>query len=360
MMKAPKPKVLVLGSPLDYIDKEYLDQFRADYDLDVSIPEYCLPVNIQTQHTNPVLQILYAKDRAETKSKLLSKVQNDGPFQALVIKMGTIPYEPFDEDLLGSIGPECKLIVSASAGYNEFDVNWMTSAGIWFCNTVNAVSEATADMALFLILATVRNTSVAEKQARNGEWKQGLTPSRDPVGKVLGLVGMGAIGRYVALKARVFNMKVVYFQRHRLSEDEEGKYAATYCETLRELLEKSDVVSLHVPLNAQTEGMISTEQFGWMKDGSFLVNTARGAVVDENAMISALESGKLTRAGLDVYPNEPHINEYLRQSDKVVLQPHMGGLTESAFAKSQLECLENIRAYFEKGTPNSPVNHPRR
>ena len=274
--------------------------------------------------------------------------------------MGTIPYEPFDEDLLGSLGPACTLIVSASAGYNEFDVAWMTSAGIWFCNTVDAVSEATADMALFLILATVRNTSVAERQARSGEWKAGLTPSRDPAGKVLGLVGMGAIGKYVALKARVFGMRVLYFQRTRLGGEEEVRYQATYCETLRELLGRSDMVSLHVPLNALTEGMVSTEQFGWMREGSFLINTARGAVVDEGAMIAALESGRLARAGLDVYPNEPHISEWLRQSDKVVLQPHMAGLTESAFAKSQLECLENIRAYFEKGTPNSPVNHPER
>ncbi len=125
-------------------------------------------------------------------------------------------------------------------------------------------------------------------------------------------------------------------------------------------MEKSDVVSLHTPLNTQTEGLIGREQFAWMKDGSLLVNTARGAVVDEQAMIEALESGKVARAGLDVYPDEPNISEYLRKSDKVVLQPHMGGLTESAFAKSQLECLENVRAYFEKGTPNSPVNHPKR
>ena len=274
--------------------------------------------------------------------------------------MGTIRYEPFDEELLGALSPDCKLIVSASAGYNEFDVDWMTAAGIWFCNTVDAVSEATADMAMFLILATVRNTSNAERQARAGEWKAGLTPSRDPVGKVLGLVGMGAIGKFVALKAGLFGMRVVYFQRHRLSESEEERFKATYCGSLRELLERSDVVSLHVPLNAQTEGMISTEQFGWMKEGSFLINTARGAVVDEDAMIGALESGTLARAGLDVYSNEPQISEYLRKSDKVVLQPHMGGLTESAFAKSQLECLENVRACFEKGMPNSPVNHPGR
>ena len=99
---------------------------------------------------------MHAKDRAEVKEKLPDKVAKDGPFEGLVIKMGTIPYEPFDEDLLGGLGPDCRIIVSASAGYNEFDVEWMTKAGMWFCNAVYAVSEATADMALFLTLAVLR------------------------------------------------------------------------------------------------------------------------------------------------------------------------------------------------------------
>ena len=105
--------------------------------------------------------------------------------------------------------------------------------------------------------------------------------------------------------------------------------------------------------------MISHAEFAAMKKRSYLVNTARGAIVDEEALIQALESGEVVRAGLDVFREEPKINEYFMTSDKVVLQPHMGGLTESSFAKSQQECLENLRAYFETGTPNSPVNRPR-
>ena len=118
-------------------------------------------------------------------------------------------------------------MASASAGYNEFDIDWMTRAGIWFCNTVDAVSEATADMALFLILASVRNTTNAERQAREGGWKTGLTPSQDPVGKTLGIVGLGSIGKYLAEKARAFNMHIRYYNRHRLPADEEAKYAQT-------------------------------------------------------------------------------------------------------------------------------------
>jgi lactate dehydrogenase-like 2-hydroxyacid dehydrogenase len=362
-MKASKPKVLILGSDLDFIEKEYFDHFKQDYEVHVSTqistPDYN-SLEFSERQPNYQWQILHAPDRASTKEKLPPKVKQDGPFQALVIKMGTIPYEPYDEDLLHSITPDCEIIVSASAGYNEFDVTWMASAGIYFCNTVDAVSEATADMALFLILATVRNTTNAERQARTGEWKTGLTPSQDTHGKALGIVGMGAIGKYVALKANLFGMKILYFQRTRMSEEEEQKYSAAYSPTLHSLLEQSDIVSIHTPLNPQTEDLISHEQFSHMKNGSFLVNTARGAIVNEEALISALDSGKLARAGLDVFRQEPDINEYFRNSDQVVLQPHMGGLTESAFAKSQLECLENIRAYFEKGIPNSPVNDPNR
>jgi len=136
---------------------------------------------------------------------------------------------------------------------------------------------------------------------------------------------------------------------------EEAKYGATYCKTLHELLASSDVVSLNCPLNENTTGLIGEAEFAAMKDGSFLVNTARGPVVDEKALIAALESGKITRAGLDVFANEPLPDPWFLQSDKVVIQPHLGGLTDSAFQKAERECFENIRAFFTKGKANSPV-----
>lgn len=272
---------------------------------------------------------------------------------------GTIPYEPYDAELLGPLAPACRIIASASAGYNEFALDWMTRHGIYFTNTLSAVSEATADLALFLVLATVRATSLAEHQARCGGWKAGLTPSDDTYGKVLGLVGMGAIGRVVAEKARGFGMRVVYFQRRRVERREEERLGVGWCGTLGELLRTADIVSIHVPLNEGTRDMISTEQFEGMKEGCYLVNTARGAIVNQDALIAALKSGKVRRTGLDVFEDEPRIDAwFVQEREKVVLQPHMGGLTVSAFAKSERECLENIRALFEKGVPNSPVNEP--
>lgn len=153
-------------------------------------------------------------------------------------------------------------------------------------------------------------------------------------------------------------MKIVYHNRSQLSDEEETKYGATYCKTLDELLGRSDVVSLNCPLNAATTGLVGEAQFAAMKDGAFLINTARGAVVDEKALIAALESGKVARAGLDVFVNEPKPDPYFLQSDKVIIQPHLGGLTDVAFQKAERECFENIRALFVKGKPNSPVNTP--
>ncbi|KAF2008881.1 putative 2-hydroxyacid dehydrogenase [Aaosphaeria arxii CBS 175.79] len=329
-----KPRVVCLGEP-KYIGDEYLKEFSNSFNYSV----------------------LPATNRAETQALLPKDIEANGPIAAFIIRMGTPPFEPFDEDLLKSLAPGCRIITSASAGFNEFDVDWMASQGIYFCNTVNAVAEATADMAIFLTLAALRNTTNAEKSARNGIWRKGanLVPTRDPSGLTLGIVGMGSIGKYLAKKALAFNMKIKYYNRRQLSDDEEEKYSATYCSTLHELLGSSDVVSLNCPLNDATTGLIGAAEFAAMKDGVFLVNTARGAVIDEKAFINALESGKVARAGLDVFINEPSPDPYFLKSDKVTIQPHLGGLTDSAFHKAEKECFENIRAFYTTGKPNSPV-----
>jgi lactate dehydrogenase-like 2-hydroxyacid dehydrogenase len=159
----------------------------------------------------------------------------------------------------------------------------------------------------------------------------------------------------MAKKALAFNMKIKYYNRRQLPAEEETKYNATYCATLHELLGTADVVSLNCPLNTETENLIGAAEFAAMKDGVFLVNTARGGVIHEPSFIDALESGKVARAGLDVFVNEPKPDPYFLQSDKVIVQPHLGGLTDAAFMKAERECFENIRALFTKGKPNSPV-----
>ena len=151
-------------------------------------------------------------------------------------------------------------------------------------------------------------------------------------------------------------MKVKYYNRRQLAPDVEAKYSATYCPTLHELLAASDVVSLSCPLNKETTGLIGKDEFAAMKQGTFLVNTARGGVIDEAAFKDALDSHKIERAGLDVFVNEPWgIDPYFLNHERIIVQPHMGGLTDVAFGKSERECFENIKAYFETGVPNSPV-----
>ena len=270
--------------------------------------------------------------------------------------MGRGPYEPFNTEMFGPLTPHCKIIASSSAGYDSFDVDWMTSQGIWFCNSRNAVAEATADMAFFLILAVIRDTTRAERCARDGTWKDPVVPSKDPSGMTLGIVGMGSIGKYLARRAAVFNMKIKYYNRRPLSSEEEATHSATYCPTLHSLLSESDVVSINCPLTPETTNLISTAEFAAMKDGSFIVNTARGPVIDEPAMIEALESGKIARAGLDVFWNEPNINPYFQKSEKVIIQPHVAGLTDLAFQKGERECFENIKALFKTGRPVAPIN----
>lgn len=150
-------------------------------------------------------------------------------------------------------------------------------------------------------------------------------------------------------------MKIRYHNRHRVTPEEE-RLGATYCPTLKELLSTADVISINCPLNKETTNLISKDEFVAMKDGSYFVNTARGDVVDEGALIAALESGKITRAGLDVFHNEPNIDPYFFKSDRVVVQSHMGGVTDVSFQKAEHECFENIRALFRTGRPVAPVN----
>ncbi|GJN72541.1 2-hydroxyacid dehydrogenase [Purpureocillium lilacinum] len=329
-----KPRLVVMGSR-EYAVDDYVADFEKDFEFTV----------------------LDAQNRQEALVKLPELVKKTGPFDALIIRVGTAEFEPFDEALLGPLVPGCRIIASASAGYNEFDVEWMTRQGIWFTNTRSAVAEATADMAVLLTLAVVRDAFRAERGARSGTWKAGIVPSRDPSGMTLGIVGMGSIGKLVAKKAAAFNMRVRYWNRTRLGIDDEAEYNARHCATLHELLAHSDVVSLHCPLTPKTEGLLSRAEFAAMKDGAFLVNTARGALVDEDALIEALESGKIARAGLDVFCDEPDIKEYFRTSDRVVCMPHAGAMTDEAFRRAERECMENLRAWLQTGTPVTPVNH---
>lgn len=303
-------------------------------------------------------QVLNVSNHQEALEKLPLMLEQYGPIDAFIIRMGRPPYRPFDK-IFKLLTPHCKIIASAAAGYDDLFVEWCTEQGIWLCNSVDAVAEATSDMAFFLTLAVIRDTYRGERSLREGNWRGSVVPSRDPWGMTLGIVGMGAIGKCLAKRAVAFNMKIKYYNRRQLSADDEAKYNATYCSSLHALLTESDVISINCPLTKETENLISTKEFAVMKDGAFIVNTARGAIIDETALIEALESGKVTRAGLDVFLNEPDLNEYFKTSDKVIIQPHVAGLTDLAFQRGEKEAFENIKALLKNGAPISPVNVPK-
>ncbi|KAF7563667.1 hypothetical protein G7046_g493 [Stylonectria norvegica] len=333
MSTQPKPKILAVVCA-EYAGKDYIEDFKAEYQLDV----------------------LNAKTREEAKLGIARRLAESGLYLAFMMLFGTRPYEPFDEELLAPLVPDCRLFVSSSAGYNEFDVQWMTKNGMWFCNTRDGVAEATADMTLYLILATLRDTSRAERSARENKWKRGWNPTCDPYGKTIGIVGMGQIGKYVARKVPVFNIKAQYYNRTRLPLEVEKEYNVTYCHSLKDLLQTSDIVSLHCPLNDSTTNLISAKEFAEMRDGTILINTARGPIVNEEALVAALKGGKVLRAGLDVFVDEPNINPWIRNSDLCTIQPHLAGLTDEAWKRSERECFENIRAFHKTGKPLTPVN----
>jgi glyoxylate reductase len=221
-----------------------------------------------------------------------------------------------------------------------------TARNIQVSNVPSVVDDPTADTALFLMLGSLRQFNVALAQAQAGSFHRGLPLSSDPQGKLLGILGMGGIGRALAKRARALGMTVQYHNRNQLSEDlEQGaKYV-----TRDELLSTSDVVSLNLPLNAATKHTISTPEFKSMKPSAVLINTARGPVVDEKALITALESGEIAGAGLDVYENEPQIPAELLRHPRAICLPHIGTLSYETQKEMEAFCLRNIRTGLSTG-----------
>ncbi|GAA5861102.1 hypothetical protein JCM8547_008036 [Rhodosporidiobolus lusitaniae] len=252
----------------------------------------------------------------------------------------------YDEEVLKAL-PEGVKIASNGAGYDFVDVQAATERRIQVANVPTVVDAPTADTALFLLLGAIRQFGRAQANLYSGKWHEGYGLSNDPAGKVLGIVGMGGIGRAFATRARALGMTVVYHNRNQLTPDLED--GATYLSTLDELLRTADVVSLNLPLNAKTKHTMGAEQFKAMKKSAILVNTARGGVVDEQALVEALESGEIAGCGLDVYENEPKVHEGLLKSEKAFLLPHVGTLTVETQREMEATCLRNLSNAMETG-----------
>ncbi|EFY84633.1 glyoxylate reductase [Metarhizium acridum CQMa 102] len=259
-----------------------------------------------------------------------------------------------DDELCDALPKTLKFMCHNGAGYDQVDIPACTAHSIRVSNTPTAVDDATADVTIWLLIGALRNFPVGMSALRAGDWR-GKTPPKlghDPQGKVLGILGMGGIGRNVAAKARAFGMKIRYHNRNRLPADLED--GAEYVPFER-LLAESDVLSLNLPLNPHTRHTISTDQFALMKPGIVIVNTARGAVMDEDALVKALDSGKVASAGLDVYEEEPRIHPGLIGNPNVLLVPHMGTWTVETQTKMEEWTISNVKLALERGALKSIV-----
>lgn len=252
--------------------------------------------------------------------------------------------------------PALKVMSNSAVGFDNVDVAAATRAGVLVCNTPGVLDAAVADLTLGLILCTGRKLVQLDAFARDGRWAQGAAPlAIDIAGKTLGLLGMGRIGRMVAQRAQAFGMRMVYHKRNRdLAAEQAG--LARYVER-DALFRESDFVSLHVPLTEQTRRSVSTREFSLMKNGAFLINTARGAVVDEPALIEALRAKAIAGAGLDVFTNEPlDPSSELLQMPNVVLLPHVGSATvETRRAMMEL-AVHNLVDALAGVQPRAMVN----
>ncbi|TID04172.1 putative 2-hydroxyacid dehydrogenase UNK4.10 [Colletotrichum higginsianum] len=246
----------------------------------------------------------------------------------------------FDEELISHLPPSLKFICHTGAGYDQIDVDACSRHGITVTYAPDPVTNATADLALFLLLGAIRQLNPSFSSLRNGNFKKGLDFGHDPQGKTLGILGMGRIGRAVKRRAEPFGLKVVYHNRTPLSDE-----LAAGCPyvSFDELLETSDIISVHVPLSAATKHLIGAAEIAKMRRGVVLINTARGAVIDEGAMAEALDAGHIAAVGLDVYEREPLVDERLVKNERALLVPHLGTHTVETLRQMESLAMENAR-----------------
>jgi D-3-phosphoglycerate dehydrogenase len=254
---------------------------------------------------------------------------------------------PFDAELVRKLPASVKYICHNGAGYDNVDVAACTSHGIQVSHTPKVVNAATADIAIFLMLGALRRIHNPYTAIHNKQWR-GPSPQlgKDPQGKLLGILGMGGIGREVASRARALGMKIQYHNRTRLPPElEQGAEYVSF----EELVRTSEVFSLNCSLRKETVGIIGRKELEEMRKGVVIINTARGKLIDEQALVDALESGRVWSVGLDVFEEEPVVNEGLMGNPNAVLLPHIGTATVETQRNMELLVLENIRCAVEKG-----------
>jgi glyoxylate reductase len=264
------------------------------------------------------------------------------------------------DDAFLAAAPNLSLIANVAVGYNNIDIPACTAHGVTVTNTPGVLTDATADLTLGLILMVTRRLGEGERLIRSGmPWKWGMFMMLGTglQGLRLGIVGMGAIGVATADRAKAFGMEIAYHNRRAVDPAIEQRLGATLL-PLDELLATSDIVSLHCPFSDATHHLIDADALGMMKPSAFLVNTARGPIIDEAALVTALQAGSIAGAALDVFENEPAVHPGLLDLDNVVLVPHLGSATnETRSAMAEL-AANNVAAVLAGRPALTPVSQP--
>ncbi|NLR96949.1 D-glycerate dehydrogenase [Rhizobium sp. P38BS-XIX] len=254
---------------------------------------------------------------------------------------------------------QTKILGNFGVGFNHIDIAAAKEKGVVVTNTPGVLTDCTADIAMLLLLSVARRGGEGEREVRAGGWT-GWRPTHlvgtKVTGKTVGIIGFGRIGRAFAQRCHFgFGMDVVFYNRSAIDPMEASRYGAMQLQTVEEVLEVSDFVSLHCPGGTENKHLMNAERLSRMKPEAFLINTARGDVVDEAALIAALERGTIRGAGLDVYEAEPHVPERLRALDNVVLLPHLGSATEETRSAMGMKVVDNITAFFDGREPPDRV-----
>ena len=288
-------------------------------------------------------------DALYSKDELIERVQG---------AQGILPChtEKFDSDMIAQLPNDVKIIANFSVGVDHCDLAAAKDKGIVVTNTPDVLSDATAEIAILLLLGAARRASEGETLVRTRTWKD-WSPSFmvgvQVTGKRLGIVGMGRVGQMVARRAKCFDMEIHYHNRSRLAPDLED--GAIYHNNLEDMLPLCQFLSLNCPNTPETAGMLNAGVISQLPDGAVVINTARGGVVDDDALIGALASGKLAAAGLDVFNNEPDIHTGYRDLKNTFLLPHIGSATAETRDAMGFRALDNLDAYFAGSEPGDRV-----
>ena len=263
-----------------------------------------------------------------------------------------------DAELIAAAPPRLKLIASYGAGVNHIDLAAAKAKGIIVTNTPGVFTDDTADLTMAMILNVPRRLGEGHRLMRSGEWN-GWTPTgmlgHRIGGKTLGIIGFGRIGEAVAARAKAFGLTVVYNKRHRLPASVEAELDVAYEPDLDRLISRADIISLHCPLTAETEKLIDARRIAMMKPDAYIINSSRGELIDEDALIEALKAGRIGGAGLDVYAHEPAIDPRWFDIPNVVLLPHLGSATFEGREASGERVITNIRVWADGHRPPDQV-----